>query len=226
VWTVVVAGGTGSRFGKPKQFENLAGRPVAEWSVAAARKATDGVVLVVPAREVERARSLGADVVVAGGATRSASVREGLANVPASAEIVVVHDAARPLASPELFAAVLAPLLEALDAGPGRSTSPMLDAVVCALPVADTLKRVDVENGTVTATVDRSALVTVQTPQAFRASVLRRAHAGGRDATDDAALVEAIGGTVRVVPGEPRNVKLTVASDLALLEHLAAGGTS
>jgi 2-C-methyl-D-erythritol 4-phosphate cytidylyltransferase len=178
-------------------------------------------VLVVPAREVERARSLGADVVVAGGPTRSASVREGLASVPESAQIVVVHDAARPLASPELFAAVLGPLLEALDARP----RPTLDAVVCALPVADTLKRVDVESGTVTATVDRSALVTVQTPQAFRASVLRRAHAEGGDATDDAALVEAIGGTVRVVPGEPRNLKLTVASDLTLLEHLVAGGT-
>ena len=217
VWAVVVAGGAGSRFGRPKQFEALAGRPVVEWSVTAARKATDGVVLVVPALDVDRARSLGADVVVAGGETRSASVRRGLACVPESAEVVVVHDAARPLASPALFAAVVAPLLAN---GPGDA-----DGVVCGLPVADTLKRVDGHGTTVTGTVDRSSLVAVQTPQAFRAAVLRRAHADGGDATDDAALVEAIGGIVRVVPGEPHNVKLTLPSDLALLEHLVGGDT-
>jgi 2-C-methyl-D-erythritol 4-phosphate cytidylyltransferase len=212
VWAVVVAGGTGTRFGRPKQFEHLAGRPVAEWSVTAARKATDGVVLVVPETDVERAQSLGADVVVAGGESRSASVRRGLSRVPDTAAVVVVHDAARPLASPALFAAVVAPLLEEDD----------LDGVVCGLKVADTLKRVD-DVATITATVDRTALVAVQTPQAFRASVLRRAHADGGDATDDASLVEAIGGTVRVIPGEPHNVKLTLPSDLALLEHLAGG---
>lgn len=213
VWTIVVAGGAGSRFGRPKQFEPLAGRPVIEWSVAAARRATDGVVLVVPASDVARARSLGADVVVAGAETRSGSVREGLACVPSGAAVVVVHDAARPLASPALFAAVVAPL--------SRSD---VDGVICGLAVSDTLKRVGADGSTVTGTVDRSAIVAVQTPQAFRASVLRRAHAAGGDATDDAALVEAVGGTVRVVPGDPRNVKLTVPSDLELLEHLARGG--
>jgi 2-C-methyl-D-erythritol 4-phosphate cytidylyltransferase len=213
VWAIVVAGGSGSRFGGPKQFESLAGRPVVEWSVTAARKATDAVVLVVPKSDVERARSLDADVVVVGGETRSASVREGLAHVPTEVEVVVVHDAARPLASPALFAAVVAPLfLEGVD------------GVVCGLAVADTLKRVGADGSTITGTVDRSTIVAVQTPQAFRASVLRRAHAAGGDATDDAALVEAVGGTVRVVPGEPHNVKLTVPSDLALLEHLARGG--
>jgi 2-C-methyl-D-erythritol 4-phosphate cytidylyltransferase len=221
VWAVVVAGGSGSRFGRPKQFEVLAGRPVAEWSVTAARKATDGVVLVVPATEVDRAGSLGADVVVTGGETRSESVRRGLAHVPEDADVVVVHDAARPLASPALFAAVVAPLLEA---APGAGGAGGVDGVVCGIPVADTLKRVDVDGSTVTGTVDRSSLVAVQTPQAFRASVLRRAHEAGDDATDDAALVEAIGGTVRVVPGEAHNVKLTVPSDLSLLEHLVGGG--
>jgi 2-C-methyl-D-erythritol 4-phosphate cytidylyltransferase len=215
VWAVVVAGGSGSRFGRPKQFVPLAGRPVAEWSVAAARKATDGVVLVVPASEVAPSRSLGADVVVAGGESRSASVRQGLARVPSSAQVVVVHDAARPLASPALFAAVVAPLL---DDSLGE-----VDAVVCGIPVADTLKRVDEREGTVTETVDRSSLVAVQTPQAFRATVLRRAHARGDEATDDAALVEALGGTVLVVPGEAHNVKLTTRSDLVLLEHLVGG---
>lgn len=213
MWAIVVAGGTGSRFGQPKQFELLAGRPVAEWSVTAARKATDGVVLVVPESDVARAKSLGADLVVAGGETRSASVRHGLSGIPENAEVVVVHDAARPLATPALFAAVVAPLLEA-----------DVDAVVCGLAISDTLKRLDDDGSTVIGTVDRTSLVAVQTPQAFRASVLRRAHATNGDATDDAALVEAIGGTVRVVPGEAHNVKLTVRSDLALLEHLMGGG--
>lgn len=211
----MVAGGSGSRFGRPKQFELLAGRPVVEWSVAAARKATDGVVLVVPPSDAERARSLGADVVVTGGETRSASVRRGLECVPAQADVVVVHDAARPLASPALFAAVLAPLL---------SDGEDVDGVVCGIAVADTLKRVGRDGTTVVGTVDRASLVAVQTPQAFRASVLRHAHAAGGDATDDAALVESIGGKVRVVAGEAHNVKLTVPSDLALLEHLAGGG--
>ncbi len=210
-----MAGGSGARFGRPKQFECLAGRPVVEWSVTAARKATDGVVLVVPASEVERAGSLGADVVVTGGETRSASVRRGLAHVPEQVDVVVVHDAARPLASPALFAAVVAPLL---------ADEEDVDGVVCGIAVADTLKRVDGDGTTVMGTVDRASLVAVQTPQAFRAAVLRRAHAAGGDATDDAALVESIGGKVRVVPGEAHNVKLTVPSDLALLEHLAGGG--
>ena len=216
MWAVVVAGGSGSRFGRPKQFESLAGRPVVEWSVAAARKATDGVVLVVPASEEHRARSLGADVVVTGGETRSASVRCGLARVPEQADVVVVHDAARPLASPALFAAVVAPLLGA--------HGQHVDGVVCGIAIADTLKRVGGSGSIVMETVDRTSLVAVQTPQAFRAAVLRRAHAAGGDATDDAALVEAIGGKVCVVPGEAHNVKLTVPSDLALLEHLAGGG--
>jgi len=216
VWAIVVAAGSGSRFGRPKQFELLAGRPVVEWSVTAARKVADGVVLVVPASEEGRAMSLGADVVVTGGETRSASVRCGLARVPEQAEIVVVHDAARPLASPALFAAVVAPLLGA----DGHD----VDGVVCGIAVADTLKRVGGNGSTVTETVDRTSLVAVQTPQAFRAAVLRRAHAAEGDATDDAALVETIGCRVRVVPGEAHNVKLTVPSDLALLEHLAGGG--
>ncbi len=212
MWAVVVAAGTGSRFGRPKQFERLGDRPVIEWSLAAAREATDGVVLVVPAPDVARARSLGADAVVAGGETRSASVRAGLRRVPRSAEVVVVHDAARPLASPALFSAVVAPLVDA-----------DVDGVVCGLAVADTLKRVGPDGSTVEGTVERSALVAVQTPQAFRARVLRRAHSSRADATDDAALVEAMGGVVRVVPGDPLNVKLTVPSDLALLEQLVGG---
>ena len=124
-----------------------------------------------------------------GGATRSESVRAGLAAVPPDAEVVVVHDAARPLATAALFDAVI----DAVRAG--------ADGAVPGLPVADTLKRVD--DVRVIETVDRVGLVAVQTPQAFRAGVLRAAHAPAADATDDAALVEALGGTVVVVPGDP-----------------------
>jgi 2-C-methyl-D-erythritol 2,4-cyclodiphosphate synthase len=144
-------------------------------------------------------------VVVAGGATRSASVRAGLAAVPADARIVAVHDGARPLASLALFEAVVA----GVRAG--------ADAVLPGVGVGDTLKRVG-PGGVVEATVDRDLLVAVQTPQAFAADALRRAHAGDPEATDDGALVEAIGGRVVVVAGEPTNLKLTHPGDLAVAE--------
>jgi 2-C-methyl-D-erythritol 4-phosphate cytidylyltransferase len=147
-----------------------------------------------------------------GGATRSESVRAGLALVPDDVDVVVVHDAARPLATRALYAAVLAPIRDGAD------------AAIPAIPVVDTVKRVD--DGRVVATVPRSDLVLVQTPQAFRVARLRAAHATGGDDTDDAALVEAVGGTVVVVPGEPRNLKLTVAADLELAQALLDTGTS
>jgi len=210
-----VAAGGGARFGGAKQFAQLRGRTLAEWSLAAARSVaggdTDGVVLVLPADALDGeqgATDRGADAVVAGGATRAASVRAGLAAVPAEAAIVVVHDGARPLASPALFAAVV----DAVAAG--------ADGAVPGIPVADTLKRVD--GDTVSATLARDGLVAVQTPQAFRADVLRRAHAQEPDATDDAALVEALGATVRVVPGDPRNIKVTDRRDLDVADALAA----
>src|SRR5580698_501831 len=111
VWGIVVAGGSGERFGSPKQFALLAGRPVLEWSVTACRPTCSRVVLVVPPSsptlQAERPE-FGADVVVAGGATRAASVRAGLSEVPADVEVVVVHDAARPLAVASLFESVVA----------------------------------------------------------------------------------------------------------------------
>ena len=202
VWAVVVAAGTGERFGGPKQYEALAGKRVLDWSLAAARAASDGVVLVVaPGREADPEPA--ADVVVAGGDTRSASVRNGLAAVPDDAGVVVVHDAARPAASPALFAAVVA----AIRAG--------ADGALPGVPVVDTVKRV--AGDVVVETLDRSTLVAVQTPQAFRAGALRAAHAAGGEATDDGALVEAAGGRVVVVPGEPANLKLTGPDDLARL---------
>ena len=197
VWAIVLAGGSGSRFGSLKQFEPLGDRRVLDWSVAAARAACDGTVVVVPA-----GLEGGEDGAVTGGPSRSGSVRAGLAAVPLDAEVVVVHDAARPLAGADLYARVVA----AVRAGG--------DAAIPVLVVSDTIKRVA---GTlVVETLDRSALVAVQTPQAFRADVLRQAHATGAEATDDAALVEAIGGKVVTVEGDRRNLKLTTRHDVAV----------
>lgn len=210
VWAIVVAGGEGRRFGGPKQFERVGGRLVVEWSVDAARSVADGVVLVVPLSFVsDSSRHAGCEAVVAGGATRSASVRAGLSRVPADAEIVIVHDAARPLASSGLFAAVVS----AIEAG--------ADAAVPGIPVADTLKRV--RDGQVESTIDRADIVAVQTPQAFRADVIRRAHQGDPEATDDAALVEELGATVVVVPGEVHNQKITDAEDVAVVDSRMTG---
>ena len=212
MWTIVVAGGSGRRFGGPKQFLPLAGRPVAAWSVTAARSVSDGVVLVVPDDRTDSPdrTECGADRVVVGGGARADSVRAGLAAVPDGAAVIVVHDAARPLASPSLFAAVVDAVAEG--------------GAVCAipvLPVSDTLKRTT--DGQVTSTVDREGLVSVQTPQAFAAIVLRQAHRGGGQTTDDAGLVEQLGLPVRTVPGDPRNLKLTRPEDLGLAEALMAG---
>jgi len=202
VWTVVVAAGSGARFGAAKQYERLGAERVLDVSVRVASEAGDGVVLVVPAEDVAReAAATPSARVVGGGATRSDSVRAGLAAVPAAASIVCVHDAARPFASAALYSAVVA----AVRAG--------ADAAVPGVPVTDTIKVVDA--GAVVTTPPRASLVAVQTPQAFRAGVLRAAHATGAEGTDDAALVEATGGRVVVVPGEARNRKITHPDDLA-----------
>jgi 2-C-methyl-D-erythritol 4-phosphate cytidylyltransferase len=201
VWGIVVAAGSGQRFGRRKQFEPLQGQRVLDWSLAAARAVCDGVVAVLPPDRLEPGAQ-------PGGATRSASVRAGLAAVPDEAEIIVVHDAARPLASRELFALVVA----AVRAG--------ADAAIPAVPVADTIKRV--AGNRVTETLDRAALVSVQTPQAFRAELLRRAHAGDPEATDDAAVIEARGGIVVTVPGERWNLKVTDPDDLRVATLLLA----
>lgn len=206
VWAIVLAAGQATRYGAdiPKQYERLGGQRVLDWSIDAARQTCDGVVLVVAEAFVDRAEP-SADVVVAGGATRSESVRAGLTVVPADAEIVVVHDAARPLAGAPLFDAVIEWVLAGAD------------GAVPGVPLTDTVKRVD-DQGRVVETVDREELVAVQTPQAFRAEVLREAHEGRPEATDDAALVEELGSTVVVVPGDPRNLKITFASDLRIAE--------
>ena len=195
VWTIVVAAGASQRFGRPKQYETVGDHRIIDMSVATARQASDGVVVVVPADDVET------ECGVAGGSTRSESVRNGLARVPSEATIVCVHDAARPFASVDLYDAVI----DAVAAG--------ADCAVPGVAVIDTIKIVDADNRVV-ATPDRNALRAVQTPQAFRAGVLRAAHAALGDASDDAALVEANGGRVVVVDGSDENRKITYPADL------------
>jgi 2-C-methyl-D-erythritol 4-phosphate cytidylyltransferase len=200
-WAIVVAGGTGERFGERKQYQRLGGRRVLDWALGAAADHAEGVVLVVPGDAVDEPEPL-ATVVVSGGATRSASVRAGLAAVPEDVSTILVHDAARPVPVPQVWERVLA----AVAAG--------ADAAVPAVPVTDTLRELGGP------TVDRAGFVAVQTPQAFRATALRAAHSAGAEGTDDASLVEGGGGRVVVVDGDPANIKITTPVDLALAELL------
>jgi len=208
VWTVVVAAGRGARFGADKQVADLDGRTVLARSVAVAGT-VGGVVVVVAGDRTKQVATAFADdstvvAVVAGGASRSASVRAGLAVVPEAADMILVHDGARPLASPALFRSVV----EAVGAG--------ADAVVPGVPVADSLRRMT------GGPVDRSGVVAVQTPQGFPAGLLRGAHRGEADASDDASLVEAAGGTVVVVDGERTNLKITTPADLDVARRILA----
>jgi 2-C-methyl-D-erythritol 4-phosphate cytidylyltransferase len=215
-WTVVVAAGSGTRFGGDKQLADLSGMAVLARAVVSAAAVSDGVVVVVSAKrrtEVSGVLSAvgGVEAIVDGGATRSASVRCGLAAVPDDAGVVLVHDGARPLATPGLFRRVA----DAVLAG--------ADAVVPGVPVTDSLRTA---GGGVVA---RDGVIAVQTPQGFSADSLRAAHAGGGEASDDATLVEAAGGTVVVVEGEPANLKITRPADLDLarleLERIVAGSS-
>jgi 2-C-methyl-D-erythritol 4-phosphate cytidylyltransferase len=174
----------------------------------------DAIVVVAPPGWEEPAilvaEELGCGKVsacVAGGETRTESVRAGLAELPGDALVVLVHDAARPLLADDVVERVLAPLSDGWD------------GAVPGLPVADTLKRVG-DDGAIHETVSRDGLWAVQTPQAFLADVLRPAYAGEAAATDCAALVEAAGGRVKVVPGDPRLLKVTTAADLERVESL------
>ena len=210
---IVLGAGAGTRLGDgpPKAFRNLDGEPILLRAVraAAAAASVDAIVVTVPpGSEGDAERILGSIAVpltvVAGGATRQASVRAALAWVPATTDIVAVHDAARSAVRPALFDRVI----QAVAAG--------ADGAVPVLPVADTVKRVDGDR--VVGTVDRRELRFVQTPQAFRRGVLAAAHeravaAGESDATDDAVLVEAVA-DVRTVAGDPANAKITIAADL------------
>jgi 2-C-methyl-D-erythritol 4-phosphate cytidylyltransferase len=204
-WGVVVAGGGGTRFGRPKQFEMLRGRRVLDWSVAALSSACQGVVVVLPAGIVAQTELPAGVAAVAGGANRSDSVRAGLAAIDPDATHVLVHDAARPLVSEAVIDRVIA----ALAAG--------ARAVVPVVPVVDSLRSRDGHP------VDRSQLVAVQTPQGFEVGVLRLAHSQAATASDDASLVDQLGLTVTHVEGEPINMKITEPHDLRIAEVLLDG---
>lgn len=217
VWAVLVAAGRGERFGgdRPKAFANLAGRPLLAESLERLEACAwiEALVVVAPAEWEEPSILLAEELgvgkvhaVVTGGATRADSVRAGVVEVPEGAAALVVHDAARPLLSDEVVERVVTAIGEAWD------------GAVPALPLADTVKLAEGE--AVVATVDRSDLVAVQTPQAFLAGSLRRALAGDEDATDCAGLVEAAGGRVRLVEGDRRLVKVTTQADLDFVETL------
>ncbi|HEX2504244.1 MAG TPA: 2-C-methyl-D-erythritol 4-phosphate cytidylyltransferase [Miltoncostaeaceae bacterium] len=224
---ILVAAGSGVRMGAPvpKALVPLAGRPLLAWSLAAlaASAEVDAIVVAAPADRVSDVEGVvraegGAGAVVAGGASRAESVAAGLEAIPAGSGIVLVHDAARPLLTPAIVAAVVAGLDDA-------------DGAIAARPVADTLKRSDGRAIPVIAgTVDRAPLWAAETPQAFWSHVLRVAVARARDegrlaaATDCASLVEAIGGRVRLVATPGPNLKVTIRSDLALAERLLLDG--
>lgn len=227
---VIPAAGLGERLGPgaPKALRLLGGAPLLLHAVRAMAAAgpVEVVVVAAPPDEVDRVwgllpiEGLRAELrVVAGGTTRRESVALALTALDSDVDVVLVHDAARPLAPPELAEAVV----RAVRAG--------ADAVVPGLPVSDTVKRVD-ESEHVVETVPRAPLRAVQTPQGFRRNVLERAHAaaGGEEATDDAALVEALGVRVRVLPGSQDAAKVTRSADLVLAESVlarrrAAGGS-
>jgi 2-C-methyl-D-erythritol 4-phosphate cytidylyltransferase len=211
VAAVLVAGGSGARLGSdvPKAFVSVGGRTLVEHAMHRFTRHVAHTVLVVPAGWESQ---VDASVVVCGGATRQASVDAGLRAVPAGVEYVLVHDVARPFVPDEVIVRVLA----ALRAG--------ADAVIPAMPVTDTIKRVD-GAGAVLGTVDRAELVAVQTPQGFRRSVLEAAHASGHpDATDDALLVEQAGGRVVTVAGDELAFKITTPWDLAMAEQVVRRG--
>jgi 2-C-methyl-D-erythritol 4-phosphate cytidylyltransferase len=213
---LIVAAGRGERLGsdRPKALVALGGRPMLEWSVRALRavSAVERIIVALPPEALGEAPA--GTVAVAGGAQRSHSVRAAL-RCSGDGDPVIVHDAARPFATPALFERALAEL--------DRHGA---DAVVAAAPVSDTIKEVSADGATVTRTLERKLLWAVQTPQVFRREALERALSAPDEqlarATDDAWLVERAGGVVRVVSADPGNLKITTSEDLRLAEMLLA----
>lgn len=224
VSAVIVAGGSGTRFGNPdgKQLMNVAGRPLMSWCLEAFDRAPSiGVIVVVcPAERTKRVQNLAVEpfgittpiVFAASGETRQDSSRAGLDATPEAMRYVAVHDGARPLISVETIERVVAVLRD----------DPTLDGAVCGQPSVDTLKVV--EDGVIARTPDRARFWTVQTPQVFSANALRRAYeiADGRGfvGTDDASLVERAGGRIRVVESPRDNLKVTLPEDLVPIEAM------
>ena len=218
VWAILAAAGTGERLGldRPKAFAPLNDRPLVAEPLERldASEWVEGIVIAAPAEWEEPCILVAEEVAagkvakaVTGGLTRSESVRAALAEVPEDATVVLVHDAARPLITNEVIERVITAL------GDGW------DGAVPTLSIADTVKRVDGE--AIAETLDRTGLVTAQTPQAFDADVLRGVFSSLQQtvtkSTDCASLVESSGGRVRAVEGDPRLLKVTTAADLVLV---------
>jgi 2-C-methyl-D-erythritol 4-phosphate cytidylyltransferase len=227
---VIAAAGSGQRLGAggPKAFVSLAGRPMVEWSIEAFRASPSASSIVVACPPGHVHGLAGEDVaIVEGGATRAQSVSNALQMV--DTDLVAIHDAARPLVTPELIEAVVATVVADPDA----------DGAIAAAPITDTIKRVadakrapfaviETPNGArmIQETVDRDALWAAQTPQVFRVGALREALGGDPGvvaaATDEAMMVEAAGGKVLIHPASPVNLKVTTPLDLRLAELLLA----
>jgi 2-C-methyl-D-erythritol 4-phosphate cytidylyltransferase len=216
---LIVAAGRGERLGsgRPKALVTLSGRPMLHWSVDALQRVPAVAQIVIALPEGELGAAPEGTIGVVGGATRSESVRAALAaaRTEPDSSSVIVHDAARPLATPELFARTLAEL-ERLGC----------DAVIAAVPVSDTIKQVGEDGRTVRSTLERSRLWAVQTPQVFRRAALERALQAPAEvlaaATDDAWLIEQAGGVVRVAQSDPGNIKVTSPIDLRVAEMILA----
>ncbi len=217
---LVLAAGRGRRFGRPKQFVRVAGKPLLAWALEAFQACRDvaGYALVVPGDRLDYARRLGRRLgltrlhfVVAGGPSRAASVLNGLRALPPSG-CVAVHDAARPLLTPAMLTR-------------GFAVCRRRGAVTYAFPVVDAVKRVS--RGRLTATVDRTGLFSVQTPQFFRTRLLLGAYAAAGSAAarapDDCALVERLGRRPVVIPGPHTNIKVTSVDDLAMVKAWLRG---
>ena len=217
-WAIVLAAGGGTRFGGLKQFADLAGRPMLEHSVRAASTVCARVVAVLPAADLGRWTAPAGVLVVAGGATRAQSVRAGLAAVPEGVAVIVVTDAAHPLATPALYRRVVDTVLAGAD------------AAVPGLPLTDVVKEITITETATMGTVmeagrslPRENHRISQAPQAFASGWLRDAHATATEAVEDSAMVAAAGARVIVVHGEPANIHVTTPEELALANLLAPG---
>lgn len=204
---VIAAGGSGKRMGRPKQFLPLAGKAVVEWTIEVFRKikSVEQIILAVGSEYLEQAKNLGVTV-VEGGKERGDSVTNGLKVLSKDTDLVIIHDGARPLITPDIIEKAVS---EAQEHG----------AAIVGVPVKDTIKRVG-DDLVIKDTVDRRALWQAQTPQIFKYEIITRAYAQKKSATDDAKLVEDLGIKVKMVMGSYENIKITTPEDLIVAEAI------
>lgn len=209
VAAIIAAGGSGKRMGRPKQFLPLLGRMVLEWSLEVFKKirSIEQIILTVSGDDLERARNLGV-LVTEGGVARQDSVANGLKLVSPDCDLVLIHDGARPLITPDIVEKAIA---EAGEHG----------AVAVGVPVTDTIKQVESGEWTVEKTVDRGKLWSAQTPQVFKYEIITQAYKKAkRKVTDDAQLVEDLGIKVKMIMGSYQNIKITSPEDLLIAEAI------